>query len=149
MIRRFEPGDQDAARRLILAGLGEHFGWIDETCNPDLDDITANYIEPGHVFVVAETDGELVGTGALIAEHKDIGRIVRMSVSRTHRRKGIGRTLVAHLLDVARQKDFSQVRVSTEHDWKAAIGLYKCCGFTEYNRDDVDVHFSLVLKKNT
>ena len=36
LIRAFEPRDQAAARQLILAGLGEHFGWIDETCNPDL-----------------------------------------------------------------------------------------------------------------
>lgn len=33
--RSFEPCDQDAARHLILAGLGEHVGWIDETRNPE------------------------------------------------------------------------------------------------------------------
>ena len=74
LIRSFEPRDQTAARQLILAGLGEHFGWIDETCNPDLDDVTANYVEPGHVFLVAEIGGELVGTGGLIAEAATLSR---------------------------------------------------------------------------
>ena len=145
LIRSFEPRDQSAARQLILVGLGEHFGWIDETCNPDLGDITANYIESGHVFVVAEIGGELVGTGALTTEDENRGRIVRMSVKRMHRRKGIGRALVTHLLNVARQKGFAQARVSTEHDWEEAIGLYEHCGFRECNRDDVDIHFSLAL----
>lgn len=145
-IRPFEPRDQGAVRQLILAGLGEHFGWIDEMCNPDLDDITANYIESGHVLVVAEIDSELVGTGALTTEGENTGRIVRMSVKQTHRRKGIGRTLVTHLLDVACQKGFTQVRVSTEHDWEEAIGLYEHCGFSECSRDDVNTYFSLTLE---
>ena len=146
LIRSFEPRDQNGVRQLILVGLGEHFGWIDETCNPDLDDITANYIESGHVFVVAEIDGEFVGAGALITEDENRGRIVRMSVKRAHRCKGIGRALVTHLLDVARQKGFTQVRVSTEHDWEEAIGIYEHFGFSERHRDDVDIHFSLALE---
>jgi len=146
LIRSFEPRDQDGVRWLILTGLGERFGWIDETCNPDLDDIAANYVESGHIFVVVEVDGELVGAGALITEDNDRGRIVRMSVKRTHRRRGIGHALVTHLLDVARQKNFTQVRVSTEPDWEEAIRLYESCGFGEYNRDDVDIHFALALK---
>ncbi len=146
LIRPFEPQDQTAARRLILAGLGEHFGWIDETCNPDLDDITANYVEPGHTFVVAEIGGELVGTGGLIAEREDVGRIVRMSVDRAHRRAGIGRALVAHLLNAARQRGFAQVMVSTSPDWQDAVGLYEHCGFIEYRRNDVSVYLSHLLE---
>ena len=104
-IRPFEPRDQIPARQLILNGLGEHFGWIDETRNPDLDDIAANYLQRGNVFVVAEIGGELVGTGGLITVDANTARIVRMSVSRNHLRKGIGRALVMHLLDVARQRN--------------------------------------------
>jgi GNAT superfamily N-acetyltransferase len=146
IIRSFEPSDQAAARQLILNGLGEHFGWIDETCNPDLDDIAANYVELGHVFVVAEIDGELVGTGGLTAEGKNVGRIVRMSVSRVHRRAGIGQALVAHLLDAARQRGFVRVWVSTSPEWQDAVGLYEHCGFTEYRRDDVSVYLSYLLE---
>ena len=142
-IRSFEPRDQNAARQLILTGLGEHFGFIDETYNPDLDDIAANYIEPGHTFAVAEIGTELVGTGALITEREGTGRLVRMSVSRKYRRKGIGRALVAYLLNIARQQGFTRVVVTTEPDWEDAIGLYRHCGFIEYQRDDADVYFSL------
>jgi GNAT superfamily N-acetyltransferase len=145
-VRPFEPRDQNAARRLILNGLGEHFGYIDKACNPDLDDIMTNYIEPGHIFVVAEISVELVGTGGLITMRKDTGRIVRMSVSRLHRRKGIGRALVAYLKDAARRRGFTRLLVSTERGWDDAIGLYKHCGFEECDRDDENVYFSLTLE---
>ncbi len=145
LIRPFEPRDQAAARQLILIGLGEHFGWIDETRNPDVDDITANYIERGDIFLIVEMDGVLVGTGALITESADTGRIVRMSVSRMYRRKGIGRALVSHLLDLAKSKKFARVLVSTNTHWQDAIGLYQHCGFKEYRRDESGIHLVLEL----
>ncbi len=144
--RLFEPHDQHTVRQLVLTGLGEHFGWIDETRNPDLDDIAAHYTERGHTFVVAEMDGEIVGAAALKTEDETTGRIVRMSVKRGHRRQGIGRALVTHLLDAARQQGFTQVRVSTEPDWHAAIRLYTQCGFKTYGRDDEDIFFVLMLE---
>ena len=64
--RAFTPSDQAAARRLILEGLGEHFGAVDETRNPDIDDIAVNYIGRGHLFLVAEDMLGLVGTAALV-----------------------------------------------------------------------------------
>ncbi|MFC1975568.1 GNAT family N-acetyltransferase [Chloroflexota bacterium] len=145
VIRPFEPHDQDAARRLILTGLGEHFGYIDETCNPDIDDIRANYLETSHAFIVAEIEAELVGTGALLTKQENMGRIVRMSVSRSYRRQGIGGALVSHLLDLARQRGWTQILVSTEPDWEDAIGFYNESGFTETKRDDVGVYFVMLL----
>ena len=150
-IRPFAPGDQLAARRLILEGLGERWGWVDETRNPDLDDIAAHYLAPGHYFVVVERDGELIGTGALVAEGAEgakrqaTGRIVRMSVAREHRGRGLGRALVEHLLDEAQQRGCRRVLVETTREWHDAIRLYQRCGFVEYARDDEDVHLCRVM----
>jgi GNAT superfamily N-acetyltransferase len=144
-IRDFAPTDQTATRRLVLAGLGDHFGVIDETMNPDLDDITAHYLAPGHRFVLAERDGTLVGAGALIEETPDTGRLVRMSVDRTHRGQGIGRALVNHLLAEARACGYHRVLIETNDDWSDAIALYRACGFTEFDRRDGDVHMALDL----
>ncbi len=146
LIRPFAPGDQLAARRLILHGLGERWGWIDETRNPDLDDITAHYVTPGHYFVVVEQDGELIGTGALVAEGaggEAVGRIVRMSVAPEHRGQGLGRALVEHLLEEARRCGYRRMLVETTKEWHDAIRLYQRCGFVEYARDDEDVHLAL------
>jgi ribosomal protein S18 acetylase RimI-like enzyme len=144
-IRSFAPADQTAARRLILNGLGDHFGTIDETMNPDLDDIEAHYLRPGHRFVLAERDGELVGAGALIAEGPGVGRLVRMSVAAQHRGRGIGRALVRHLIGEARARGYRRVVIETNDDWWDAIGLYRACGFVEFDRRDGDVHMGLDL----
>ena len=53
-IRQFQPIDQEEARRIVLEGLGEHFGVIDESLNPDLDDIQESFIVAGDEFYVAQ-----------------------------------------------------------------------------------------------
>jgi GNAT superfamily N-acetyltransferase len=131
-IRPFEPRDQPAARRLVNDGLGEHFGYVDESYNPDLDDIAARYRGRDDLFVVAELDGALVGTGALIREDEHTGRVVRMSVAPAQRRQGIARALVTHLIAAARQRHYSRLVVETNRGWDDAIGLYRVCGFVEY-----------------
>jgi ribosomal protein S18 acetylase RimI-like enzyme len=145
VIRPFAAADQAAARRLILDGLGEHFGMIDESLNPDLTDIAATYLAPGHRFVVACLAGELVGTGALRFLGEQVGELVRISVSPRHRRQGIGQAVVAHLIAQARQRGLARLLVETNHDWVAAVNLYRRFGFTEYERDAVDIYMRLDL----
>ena len=146
LVRPFVAADQDAARRLILAGLGEHFDLIDETYNPDLDDILTHYIASDQTFLVAALNGALVGTGALIGEGMQTGRIVRMSVARNLRRKGIAQALMARLMDVARERGFVRLVLETNIGWDDAIGFYQRCGFQEYDRADGLIHLALNLK---
>jgi ribosomal protein S18 acetylase RimI-like enzyme len=133
IIRPFTSDDQDAARRLINEGLGERFGFVDASFNTDLDDITAHYIAHGHTFVVAERDGELVGTGCLVvALDGATGQMVRVSVRGDRRGQGIGRALVEHLLSVARAGELRRVWMETNAGWESAIRLYESCGFRQY-----------------
>jgi ribosomal protein S18 acetylase RimI-like enzyme len=148
IIRPFTPADQPAARQLILAGLGEHFGFIDETANPDLDDITAHYPACGAPFLVAEDvptsildgKGPIVGTAALVAEDASTGRIVRVSVDRALRRCGLGRTLLDALIVCAQQRGMTALLVETNHDWADAVGFYRGQGFVPYDQDDVSIY---------
>jgi len=144
-IRPFKAGDQDRAKALILSGLAEHFNLIDPTLNPDLVNIEESYISQGSLFLVAEADGALVGTGALISENANTGRIVRVSVASTQRRKGIGRLLTEHLIEAARTRPFKQIVVETNDDWYDAIQLYQHYGFAEYDRRDGEIHMMLQL----
>ena len=98
-IRAFAPSDQAAARRLILEGLGEHFGAVDGSCNPDIDDIAANYIGRGHLFLVAEDALGLVGTAALVFEEGASAQVVRVSVAPCWRRRGLAKALVMRLIE--------------------------------------------------
>lgn len=136
-------------RELVLAGLGDHFGTIDETMNPDLDDIAAAYLAHGHLVVVAESDGQIVGTGTLVTETRWTGRIVRMSVAKRVRGRGIGKQLVRHLLDAARARGFQRVQVETTQEWEDAIALYRACGFQTEGFRDGDIHLVLEFEDRT
>jgi GNAT superfamily N-acetyltransferase len=145
IIRPFHADDQCAARALILSGLGEHFGFIDETLNPDLDDISAHYVQPGLYFVVAQAGQRLIGTGALMWLDAQTAQMVRVSVHPDMRKRGLGRAIVAYLVDIARQRRMRRVQVETNLDWYDAIRLYEHHGFHEYDRDDVSVYLALEL----
>src|SRR6266567_3840142 len=113
-IRSFEAGDQVQARWLVLEGLGEHFGSIDETLNPDLDDILHNYIRAGHVFVVGCMGREIVGTGALINRGVGISELVRISTRKDSRRRSVGRVIITSLVNLARL-DRKSTRLNSSH----------------------------------
>ena len=131
-IRPFTAHDQDAAKQLVNAGLGERFGFVDESFNPDLDDIATHYLLRGHAFVIAERDGEMVGTGCLVfAPQESSGQMVRVSVRRDLRGQGIGHRLVEHLLSVARAGGLRRVWMETNAGWESAIRLYEGCGFRQ------------------
>jgi GNAT superfamily N-acetyltransferase len=145
LIRPFVPGDAPAMRDLVLAGLGEHWGTIDYSMNPDLDDIAGVYHDAGAAILIAERDGEVVGCGILVDEPPDAGRLVRMSVRSDQRGQGLGKRLVFALIDEARSRGHARVVCETTDTWTDAITLYSRCGFTETTRHDGDIHFSFSL----
>lgn len=145
-IRHFRPTDQDAVRRLILEGLGEHFGFVDKSANPDLDDIQANYVDCGAFFFVAQEKDEIVGTGCLLRESETEGRIVRMSTAKSHRRTGVASRLLDAIVHEARDCGMESIVIATEPHWADAVGFYQSKGFVPYGRDDVDIFMRLKLK---
>lgn len=146
-IRPFRKDDQEAARALILRGLGEHFGFIDETLNPDLDNIAANYLDQGHLFLVAEHRENLVGTGALLISADGSGQLVRISTDSTYRRVGIARALCQQLIVYAQQRALRTLSVETNDDWYDAIRVYQKLGFIEYQRQQGSIYLALDLSK--
>ena len=131
-IRPFRVEDQQKARQLILDGLGEHFGIINEGLNPDLDDIAAGYARD--LFLVAEQVGVIVGCGALIYEGDGIARVQRMSVPRAFRRQGIAGAILERLIADARLLWCWRVVLETGF-WEDSVGFYTSRGFVETSQD--------------
>ena len=126
-----QPELADAARRLILAGLGEHWGHVDPALNRDLDDLAATYAT-GSVLVACDGDGEdVVGTGTIVPRGQRTAEIVRMSVAPAHRRTGLGRRLVLELVERARGWGMDRVVLETSAHWTDVVEFYVRCGFTQ------------------
>ena len=141
-IRDFVATDQPRARRLIESGLGEHFGFVDSSQNPDLDDIDSSYIKTGDRFFVAERDGLFVGVAGLIFVG-DRARMVRVSTHPEHRRCGVAAALLDRCMETTRQAGLIRLVVYTQPEWVDATSFYARYGFEQYGKDDVDVHLGL------
>jgi ribosomal protein S18 acetylase RimI-like enzyme len=124
--------------------LGEHFGIIDQSLNPDLEDIQRSFITAGYTFYVAECDGHVVGTVGLLFETGH-SKIVRMSVAKSHRRRGIAKALLERCIESTASRGLSKVVAFTEPQWSDAVGFYIASGFEQYGNDEVDVHLGLLL----
>ena len=145
-IRSFDPRDQRESRQVILNGLAEHFGFIDESRNPDLDNIEKSYLAVGNGFYVAECDGQIIGTVGLLFE-PGYARIVRMSVAKSHRQEGVATALLDRCIEVARQRGLSEIIAFTEPHWSDAVGFYTASGFEQFGRDDEDIHLRFSLRQ--
>ena len=118
----------DAVRTLILEGLGEHWGYIDESLNPDLDDMFTAYAD-GRTIVARSQDGSVIGTGTLKPVDGSTAQMVRMSVDGRARRLQVGRQVVDELVATARAWGCDRVIVETTTEWTGVVEFYLRCGF--------------------
>jgi GNAT superfamily N-acetyltransferase len=126
-IERFNPAMQDAFRTLVLNGMAERWGVVDESLNADLNDIDTHY--DNDCVLVAVDGAMVVGTGILLIREAE-GEIVRMSTLRDYRRRGIARHILAQLVRVAAEYGVKRIVVETNAKWIEARKLYEAFGFT-------------------
>ena len=144
-IKPFQHQDQPAAKALILDGLVDHWGFLDESKNPDLNDIATSYTEG--IFLVAWMDGEIIGTGAFKPRSARQVEIVRMSVKKDLRRQGIGRRILDELLRRAKESGYKEVILETTETWQDVIDFYLIYGFEITHHLDGDVYFRKSLNR--
>ena len=142
-IRPFRPEDQAAVEALVLDGLVEHWGFLDESKNPDLEDIPAAYANG--TFLVAWMDNEIVGTGATLHRSKTTVEVVRMSVSAQFRRQGVGVMILDELCNAAIRNGYQKVVLETTKTWQGVIQFYQQYGFGFSHFEGEDAFFELDL----
>lgn len=141
----FQPEYQAEVKNLVLTGLTEHWGTLDPSKNPDLDDIGLIYANA--VFLVAWQDKKIIGTGALVPRSNDTAEIVRMSVAADMRRNGIGKMILKRLCENAKIRGYKWLVLETTDTWHEVIEFYKKCGFQITHYLDGDVYFALDISK--
>ena len=136
-----EPADADAIRSiynpevtestvtfdLVPRSLADQLGWIEEHAG-------------GHPAIVAVDDeGIVVGFASLSPYRPRAAYATTVEnsvyVHRERRGEGIGRLLLAELVELARSHGFHAViaRIVGEHE--ASIALHRACGFAEIGRE--------------
>jgi putative acetyltransferase len=139
----FQPADQEEVKELILNGLADHWGELDLTKNPDLNDIAKTYAQD--VFLVARLQDRIIGTGALVHRTDELAEIVRMSVAVDLRRQGVGRLILGRLITTAEEKGYRRIILETTHTWKEVIAFYLKYGFKVTHEQNGDIYFEMLL----
>src|SRR5258705_5378098 len=92
-----------------------------------LDDVTLRRL----VFLIARTDGQPIGCGAVRELEPAVAEIKRMFVRRAWRGRGVARQLLATLEFQARNLGVAAVRLETGAGQPEAIGLYRSAGYIQ------------------
>ncbi len=120
----------DAAKGLIR----DHFEAHSEAHDPSqisaiIEKLPAPYVPPGGGMWVAWEGDQPTGCVALQSLSTDVGEVKRMYVRPEHRGKGIARALAKLVIDEARARGYSRLRLGTLASMQPAQNLYASLGF--------------------
>lgn len=102
------------------------------------DPMDAKYI---HALAL-DANNKSIGTGRLL----DTGKIGRMAVLKPWRGKGVGRALLAALIEAASSANLLEVSLDAQIH---ACGFYKAAGFTAFGEEFMDAGIPHISMKRT
>jgi putative acetyltransferase len=145
----------DLSRPAVHALLNEHLQSMYELSPPEsvhaLD--LENLRMPEVTFWTAWEGPVLVGCGALKELDRRHGEVKSMRTPNSRRRKGVGRTMLSHIIQVARSRSYERLSLETGsmEAFKPAQKLYESFGFTycgpfgEYIEDPNSLFMTIFL----
>jgi GNAT superfamily N-acetyltransferase len=129
--------------------------WLDHynlTEPPDLEvlnDPRKTILEKGGVIYLARYEGQIAGSAALIREH-DHYELAKMAVAKSYQKMGISKLLIERCLAKAHELRTHKIVLFSNHQLKAALGLYEKYGFQYIPMKDspfltADIKMELIL----
>lgn len=152
-IKPYDPANPDHKRcfaALNIEWLQRYFS-VEPVDWQMFDDPVATIIAPGGEIVVAERDGVLVGTGALIKRSDEIFELAKMAVSAVYQGKGIGARIVEVLVASAKARGLAKLYLVSSTRLPHAVPMYRKLGFVDtdlplhqvYKRSDISLELDL------
>lgn len=146
----------DLSRPAIHALLEEHLQSMRELSPPesvhalDLEKLR----EPGITFWSAWDGSLLLGCGALKELDRAHGEIKSMRTPIATRRRGAGRAILGHIIEVARSRSYERLSLETgsmeafhpAHRLYESFGFVRCGPFDDYVEDPNSVFMTKALK---
>ncbi|ROZ72099.1 GNAT family N-acetyltransferase [Ramlibacter sp. WS9] len=145
----------DLSRREVIALLEEHLSNMYELGPPEtvfaLD--ATELRSPEITFWTVWDEDMLVGCGALKELSPKHGEIKSMRTPKALRGKGAGRAMLAHIVDVARQRGYRRLSLETgtvdafvpAQKLYASLGFSVCGPFSDYKEDPHSLFMTLAL----
>jgi len=137
IVRDYTPADATAFRDLNLAWVEAYFTVEDED-RAQLDDPQTHILDKGGAILIAELEGEPVGTVGLVPGHGDqVLELIKMSARSDVKGRGIGRALMDASIEKAKAMGATRIWLETNTKLDAALALYRKSGFRELTGDEL------------
>jgi putative acetyltransferase len=139
------------AQRIYYPGKTPQFFYdvlAEEGVLKDIDNHPQVYDGEHGIFLVVLDEGRIVGTGAIKHLEADIAELKRLWLLEDYHGQKIGYRVVQRLLEFARAKGYSRIRLQTGANQTRAMQFYKKLGFIEIpsylaSMDDVSMELQL------
>ena len=135
IVRDYTPADAAAFRDLNLAWV-EKFFTVEDQDRAQLEDPQTHILDRGGAILIAEYEGEPVGTVGLTPHGDGVLELIKMSARSDIQGKGIGRALMDAAIAKAREMGAKQIWLETNTSLEAALALYRKSGFRELVGDE-------------
>ena len=124
------PEHLDAIRRLFREyqqSLGVDLCF--QSFEEELAGLPGRYSTPGGALWIALDAHDAIGCVALREIAAGVGEMKRLYVMPSHRGRGLGRQLAVTVIDMARNRGHSRLRLDTLESLREAAALYASLGF--------------------
>jgi len=145
----YRPEHHEIFRQLNLEWL-EYYNVLEEADTKVLDDPKGTILDRGGVIYLAEVDGKIVGSAALMKEDNAHYELAKMAVTSEYRGRGISKLLIEKCLAAARKMNAKHLCLFSNHQLQTAIALYEKYGFQHVALIDspfetADIKMELIL----
>ena len=118
-----------------------------------LNDPQGTVIDKGGCIFIAVDDDRSIGTAGLSKINDSEYELIKMTVDPAYRGKGIGKKLLDHCLDAAKELHAEKISLYSNSQLQTALTLYKQFGFMHVDAKDspmltADVKMELSLINN-
>jgi len=128
IIREFGPGDEAAFRQLNEEWIRRYFV-LEAKDEASFADPQHTILDGGGKIFLAVLDGRPVGCCALLATAPGEFEVVKMAVTESAQRHGIGRRLIERTIAEGFALGAQRLYLETNHSLAGAIRLYEAQGF--------------------
>jgi putative acetyltransferase len=102
----------------------------------DLKNIEAHYFGRDGIFLVAESDKQIVGIAGARRSSENELELVRMAVGKTFRGKGIARDLMRTVVNYAKDMGYGRIQVEPARQYPGGDRALMAWGFTSDDEED-------------